>query len=112
MTSLLLFGSSFLIVFLLGFQSQLVKDKHALFAFFVSLGIGICQVASFKIVPNATFWESAFFILGGAFGISSSIFAYDFWLKRYKNRQKIEDKQQIVKEFKPNHPAYIASIDN
>ncbi len=86
MSALILFLSSYVIVFLLGFQSLVVRDKHWLFAFFISLGIGICQVASMKIVPNATLIESAFFVLGGACGISSSIFAHTAWAKWYYNR--------------------------
>lgn len=92
MSAFLLFLSSFTIVFLLGFQSQVVRDKHWLFAFFISLGIGMCQVASMKIIPNATMTESTFFILGGACGISSSIPVHSIWKKWYhKGKNDVKD---------------------
>jgi len=97
MSSFILFISSFTIVFLLGFQSQIVRDRHAFFAFFLSLGIGICQVASMKIVPHATLTESAFFILGGACGISTSIYAHGVWKEWWYNRKN----QRIINSFQP-----------
>ena len=121
------FLSSFTIVFLLGFQSQIVRDRHAFFAFFISLGVGICQVASMKIIPTASFIESIFFILGGACGISSSIYAHGWWKDWYHNRKN----QKAIDAFQPmidaektihqlrrapeitrGHPQYIASIDD
>lgn len=84
MTLLLLFSSSFSIVFLLGFQSQLVRDKHVLASFITSLLIGTFQLILYKTAPNSDLLESVVFILGGAFGISSSIYAHNYWLKFYK----------------------------
>jgi FtsH-binding integral membrane protein len=86
MNSVILFLSSFIIVFLLGFQSQVSRDKHWLFAFFISIGIGICQVFAMKVVPGASIAESFFFIIGGAFGISSSIIAHTHWSRWYYSR--------------------------
>lgn len=81
MNEIILFSSSFTIVCLLGLQSQFVRDKQVLTAFVTSLGIGICQVMQYKLAPDATFIESGFFILGGAFGIVSSIYIHNFLIR-------------------------------
>ncbi len=75
-----LFGSSFAVVCLLGFQSQLVKDKHVLESFVTSLLIGTVQMVLYKMAPNSSTNESIAYILGGAFGIVSSIYAHNFYL--------------------------------
>lgn len=76
----MLFFSSFFLVLLLGFQSQIVRDKHVIAAFVTSLMIGTCQLVLFKLAPNASLHESVVFVLGGAFGIVSSIYAHNVWL--------------------------------
>lgn len=93
-TLLMLFFSSYFLVLLLGFQSQIVRDKHAITAFVTSLMIGTCQLVLFKLAPNASTLESIVFVLGGAFGITSSIYLHNFWLwihsrkhSRYKHER-------------------------
>ena len=54
----LLFFSSYSVVLLLGFQSQIVRDKHVFAAFITSLMIGTCQLVLFKLAPNASTLES------------------------------------------------------
>jgi hypothetical protein len=81
-----LFLSSYMIVLLLGLQSQLVRDKHVILSFFTSLGIGTCQLFLFKLAPDASIPESIAFILGGACGIVSSIFLHNFLLKFIKKK--------------------------
>lgn len=81
----LLFISSFVAVFLFGFQGQIVRDKHVVPAFFVSLAIGTTQLAFFKYVPNASFWQTVAWIFGGAFGIVASMYVHDIWLKYFPN---------------------------
>lgn len=77
---LTLYSSSFAVVFLLGFQSQLVKDKQVLESFCTSLMIGTVQMILYKIAPSSTTIESAAYILGGACGICASIYAHNFYL--------------------------------
>ena len=91
---LMLFFSSYFLVLLLGFQSQIVRDKHTIAAFITSLMIGTCQLVLFKLAPNASTLESVVFVLGGAFGITASIYLHNFWLwihnrkqTRYKHEQ-------------------------
>lgn len=88
MNALILFLSSFIAVLLFGFQSQIVRDKHKTAAFFVSLMIGVSQLYIFKNVPDAGFWESFFFILGGACGIVTSIEVHNVWLKYFPKEVK------------------------
>lgn len=81
MHSIILFFASFISVMLMGLQSQWVRDKHAIVAFICSIFIGLSNLAFFKLVPDATITECAFWIAGGAFGIVSSIYAHNIWLK-------------------------------
>ena len=84
MNILLLFLASFIVVMLLGLQSQFVRDKQKTLSFFMSIGIGTCQILSYKLVPNASLIESISFILGGACGITASIYLHDFYLHKFK----------------------------
>ena len=81
---LTLFGSSFSLIGLLGFQSQLVRDKAIIPAFITSTGIGFLQLMVYKAAPSANLMESFAYILGGSTGIVSSIYAHNFWLKIIK----------------------------
>lgn len=72
------FLSSFVIVCLLGLQSQFVRDKQVILSFVTSLGIGLCQVMQFKMIPNADGIAMSVFVLGGACGIVSSIYVHNF----------------------------------
>jgi hypothetical protein len=83
-SSLVLFISSFVAVFLLGTQSQFVRDKLILQSFITSLGIGLCQLFMLKLAPNATVYESVAFVFGGAFGIATSIIVHTFVSSKYK----------------------------
>lgn len=86
MSAVLLFVSSFAFVFLLGFQSQVVRDKERAMAFGVSLMIGLCELIVLKHAPSADFVDGIAFLLGGPVGIVSSIEAHDLYLK-YKKRK-------------------------
>lgn len=91
----LLFISAFIAVFLFGFQGQIVRDKHMITAFFVSLAIGATQSLFFKYVPEATFWQTVAWVVGGAFGIVASMYAHDVWLKYFPNG-KVMSKNNCV----------------
>lgn len=87
MTALALLASTFLVVFALGLQSQLVNNGHYLSAFFNSLVIGGSQLVLFKLAPDATGIEIAAYLAGGPFGIVASMGAYR-WLKRRRHPVK------------------------
>ena len=71
-----LFVSTFVLVFFLGLQSLNVNRGHYTAAFFTSFGIGISNLILFKLAPEASGSEIAAFLLGGPFGIISSMYAH------------------------------------
>ena len=73
MTALALFVSTFALVFFLGLQSLNVNGGHYRAAFFTSFGIGLGNLMLFKLAPDATGIEIAAFLMGGPFGIISSM---------------------------------------
>lgn len=73
MTSLLMFASTFAVVFCLGMQSLLVNHGYALAAFLNSFLIGVCNLILFKLAPDASGFEIAAFLSGGPFGIVSAM---------------------------------------
>lgn len=110
-------------VLFFGLQSQLVRDKHEVASFFVSICIGLSQLVIFKHVPDASFWECFFWIMGGAFGVVSSIRVHNVWMRYFPSRKHAHLQPKVTKEntatlqpdnsgkqsFKPNRPAYITA---
>jgi len=85
MTELILFGSTFVLVFALGAQSLNVNNGHYAAAALTSLAIGAGQMVLFKLAPDASVTEVAAFMLGGPFGITASMWAHPRlarWLRR------------------------------
>lgn len=78
----LLLASTFVLVFSLGLQSQLVNNGHFAGAFVNSLLIGISNLVLFKLAPSASGIEIAGYLLGGPFGIVFSMVVYRRMLKR------------------------------
>ncbi len=83
MSAIALLASTFLLVFALGMQSQLVNNGHYVSAFLNSLVIGACNLVLFKLAPDASGVEIAAYLAGGPFGIVASMAAY-----RHLNRAK------------------------
>lgn len=81
MTILLLFASTYFLVFFLGLQSLNVNNGHKLAAFLTSFGIGVSNLLLFKLAPTATGTEIAAFLLGGPFGIVSSMLAHPYMVR-------------------------------
>lgn len=76
MTALYLLASTFALVFTLGLQSQLVNRGHLVAAMINSFCIGSANLILFKLAPNASGLEIAGFLMGGPFGIATSMWAY------------------------------------
>jgi hypothetical protein len=76
MTQLILFASTFVLVFALGLQSLNVNNGHHVAAAVTSFVIGAGQMILFKLAPNASWTEIAAFLLGGPFGITASMWAH------------------------------------
>jgi hypothetical protein len=83
MTAVLLFISTFFLVFFLGLQSLVVNSGYRAAAFANSLTIGVCNLALFKLAPNATGWEVAGYLAGGPFGIVTSMIFFQ-WFKNWR----------------------------
>lgn len=84
MSAALLLASTFALVFCLGLQSQLVNNQHYMAAFLNSVAIGTCNLALFKLAPEATGLEIAAYLAGGPFGIVASMASY-----RHHRRRKM-----------------------
>lgn len=86
MSALLLFGSTFVLVFLLGLQSQFVNRGRALPAFFMSFAIGASNLVMFKLVPDANAAETVAYLSGGPIGIVCAIHFFT-WLNRHNKKE-------------------------
>lgn len=75
-TALILFASTFVLVFFLGLQSLNVNSGRYLAAFLTSFGIGLSQLALYKLAPDATGLQIAAYLSGGPFGIVASMWAH------------------------------------
>ena len=82
MTTIYIFISTFALVFALGFQSLNVNNGHYVAAFFTSFGIGLSNLVLFKTVPQAGGIEIVAFLIGGPFGIITSMWAHRRWMKK------------------------------
>ena len=90
MNELTLFASTFVLVFALGAQSLNVNNGHYIAAALTSFVIGSGQMVLFKLAPNASWTEIASFLLGGPFGIMSSMWAHPRLAKFLKRSQTKE----------------------
>jgi len=78
MTTLMIFGSTFVLVFALGFQSLNVNNGHYAAAFITSFLIGGSNLVILRTVPQGgDAWLLAAYLAGGPFGIVTSM-----WLHR------------------------------
>lgn len=81
MTALLIFSSTFVLVFALGFQSLNVNNGHYKAAFFTSFAIALSNLVLFKTVPQAGVMEIGAYLTAGPFAIVASMKAHDWWQK-------------------------------
>ena len=84
MTELMLFLSTFVAVFALGFQSLNVNNGHYVAAFFTSFAIGGANLALYKLAPNANGTEIAAYLSGGPLGIICAMKAHGWMRRRMK----------------------------
>jgi len=81
MSALLIFLSTFILVFALGFQSLNVNNGHYKAAFFTSFAIALSNLVLFKTIPQAGLLEISAYLLAGPLAIVSSMWAH----KRFIN---------------------------
>lgn len=82
MTALLIFGSTFVLVFALGFQSLNVNNGHYKAAFLTSFAISVSNLVLFKTVPQANVLEIAAYLTSGPFAIVASMLAHKRFMKK------------------------------
>ena len=82
MTELLLFSSTFAVVFFLGVQSLNVNGGHYGLAFCTSFAIGASQLALYRYMPDPTLTEVAAYLVGGPFGIVASMWVHRRFVRR------------------------------
>lgn len=75
-TALLLFASTFMVVFALGAQSLLVNNGYYFGAFVNSFVISFFNLMLFKLAPDATPIQIAGFMLGGPLGICAAMYVF------------------------------------
>ena len=93
MNEIILFSSTFLLVFFLGLQSLNVNGGHLLAAFLCSFAIGFSQLLVLKLGPDAGITESIAYLAGGPFGIICSMHTHG-WIKRQRRPRKPEPKEK------------------
>lgn len=81
MTALIIFISTFVLVFALGFQSLNVNNGHYKAAFMTSLAIALSNLILFKTVPQADVYEIAAYLMAGPFAIVASMCAHKRLMK-------------------------------
>ena len=84
MNALILFVSTFVLVFALGLQSLNVNGGHYRAAFFTSFAIGGANMILLKLGPDASALEIAAFLGGGPFGIIISMWFHQRALAWWK----------------------------
>lgn len=128
MTATLLFFSTYFLVLLLGLQSLIVNSSLVKAAFVNSFLIGLCNLALFKIAPDATGIEIVAYLSGGPFGIVSSIHLFrwyrsipeGFSVTRYARMQLINAFRRLntipcscgCKEVFARNFEYLPVLDN
>lgn len=103
MSELLLFGSTFGMVFFLGFQSLSVNSGHYWIAALNSLIIGTFNLVLYKTAPHVSApWEIVAYITGGPLGITAAMYMHRNhigpWMTALKSeRDQVDRFRAIVK---------------
>ncbi len=82
MTALIIFVSTFVMVFGLGFQSLNVNNGHYKAAFLTSFVISVSNLILLKTVPQADWLEIAAYTTSGPFAIVFSMWAHRKWVRK------------------------------
>jgi len=81
MTALVIFASTFILVFALGFQSLNVNNGHYKAAFLTSFAIAVSNLVLFKTVPQADWIEILAYLTAGPLAIVASMACHRKWMK-------------------------------
>lgn len=81
MTALLIFSSTFILVFALGFQSLNVNNGHYKAAFLTSFAIAASNLILFKTIPQAGWLEISAYLAAGPLAIVASMWAHKRFIR-------------------------------
>ncbi len=81
-TEIILFASQFALVFLLGFQSQCVRDDKRTVAAMGSFLLGCAQAFQWKVMPDATASQIAVWLCAGPIAIVTSMWLHPKCFKK------------------------------
>lgn len=84
----LLFLSQFATVFLLGVQSQNIRDRQIKDAALASLCIGVSQCFQWRMMPNATPLQMAIWLCAGPLAIVAAMKLYPWRAARKESARK------------------------
>lgn len=84
MTALIVFISTFVAVFALGFQSLNVNNGHYKAAFMTSFAIGSGNLMILKFVPDGDLVSMAAYLLAGPLAIVASMWVHKRTLGKHK----------------------------
>lgn len=82
MKEIILFSAAFFTVFSLGFQQQNVVHGHYTAAFLTSFVIGTSQIVLWRFIPDASLSQIGATLMGGPFGIITSMVVHRRWMRR------------------------------
>lgn len=86
MNALLLFTSTFILVFALGMQSQLANNGHYVAAFVNSFVIGLAQIGALHVIHATSLVDYAAYVLGGPIAIVCSMAFFRRFFRRKTDR--------------------------
>lgn len=82
MSALLIFISTFVLVFALGFQSLNVNNGHYKAAFLTSFAIAASNLILFKTIPQADWLEICAYLVAGPLAITASMYAHERFMNK------------------------------
>jgi uncharacterized membrane-anchored protein YitT (DUF2179 family) len=80
--AVLIFISTFVLVFALGFQSLNVNSGNFIAAFITSFFIGVSNLVLFKTIPQSGGLEIAAYLFSAPFAIVASMWVHKQWMNR------------------------------
>lgn len=96
---LVLFGSSFAVVFFLGLQSKNVMHSRYIAAMITSLGISTANFLFVKYASTGGLTEFGVAATGGMLGIAAAIYSYDTFSKR-KNKVQALTTDSVIEWYR------------
>lgn len=85
MNGVLLFLSTFVLIFSMGLQSQMVNHGNYVGAFINSAVISFSQLLVLRLAPDAPLLDLTGYLLGGPIGIVASMYVHRRFFRRPRN---------------------------